>query len=61
MGLNQQKHTITLKPAMTSGRHEDGVAKAGQKQAAADSRGSRTCVVCEHLCGRWHMQGGRAN
>ena len=36
----------------------DGVPKAGAKQAAADSRGSRTCVCAITFFERgWHMQG----
>ena len=31
---------------------EDGVSKAGLQQAAADSQGARTCVLCKHLSGR---------
>ena len=37
---------------------EDGVPKAGLKQAAADSRGSRTCVCANTFLLRvWHTQG----
>ena len=40
----------------------DGVPKAGPKQAAADSRGSRTCV-CANTCdvGGGTCRGGRMN
>ena len=38
----------------------DGVSKAGLKQAAADSRGSRTCVCANTFLLRgWHTQGGK--
>ena len=41
---------------------EDGVSKAGPEQAAADSRGSRTCVCAitfSYWCGT--RRGGRMN
>ena len=36
---------------------EDGVSKARPKQAAADPRGSQTCVCANTYLGGWHMQG----
>ena len=40
----------------------DGVPKAGLQQAAADSRGSRTCVCASTLSyGVAHAGGGRMN
>ena len=41
------------------GGQGDGVPKAGHKQAAADSRGSRTCVCANTFQGRWDTQGGK--
>ena len=35
----------------------DGVPKGGQEQAAADSRGSRTCVCANTLSWGCHAQG----
>ena len=45
----------------TFGGQGDGVPKAGQKQAAADSRGSRTCVCASTLLvvGNGTRRGGR--
>ena len=43
-GPQPTESKMTLKPGETSGRQGDGVTKAGQKQAAADPRGSRTCT-----------------
>ena len=40
-----------------SGGQGDGVPKACQKQAAADSQGSRTCVCANTSPLGWHMQG----
>ena len=38
----------------------DGAPKAGQEQAAAGSRGSRTCVCAITFSGLvWHAQGGK--
>ena len=66
-----KNHRYHLQIAMlrwTSSRHAvsagqgDGVPKAGLNQAAADSRGSRTCVCASTFLLRgWHTQGGRMN
>ena len=39
----------------------DGAPKAGLQQAAADSRGSRTCVCVSTQTSGWHRRGGRMN
>ena len=42
------------------GSQEDGASKACQKQAAAGSRGSRTCVCASTFVFRgWHTQEGK--
>ena len=59
---NQKSFTLTIPwnsaklvkifPGIIARGQRDGVPKAGLQQAAADSRGSRTCVECYHPCYR---------
>ena len=60
-GRERQTSFFTAVNPMAKDGQEDGVPKACLDQAAADSRGSRTCVCVNTYPWGWHRRGRRMN